>query len=323
MARAPADRRIAVGGFITSALLLFLAAIIIVSGQEGLLKSRFELRTRMDQVSGLKDGAPVWLAGVSVGSVTGIYFFFDDSLKRPRVEVRMKVKSSYRELIRSNSKIRIGTLGLLGDKYLAMTLGDPEKPIVKDGDYLESTSPVDFEALLQQSSWVIDDATKAVRSAKEIVTKINKGTGTIGLLVNNPILFHDLKELLDLIENVGQKVARNEGTIGRLFNESDLYVHLDTLIQELAWLADTMRTSKGTFKKFISDTSLYVNINSIVTRLDTIITRIEKSQGTLGAVINERELYDALNSTISSVDSIVQAIKEDPGKFINVKVRIF
>ncbi|RKZ30019.1 hypothetical protein DRQ33_08255, partial [bacterium] len=60
-----ADRKIAVGGLITAAILLALVAIIIISGEEGLLRSRYELRTRMDRVNGLQVGAPVWLEGVN------------------------------------------------------------------------------------------------------------------------------------------------------------------------------------------------------------------------------------------------------------------
>lgn len=323
MVRHRADRRVAVGGLISAAFLLAMAAIIIVSGQEGLLRHRYELRTRMDQVSGLQVGAPVWLAGVNVGSVSDIVFIPRDSTGHTKLEVRMKIKRSVKDLIREDSNARIGTLGLLGDKYVAISLGSLGKRILENGDYIKSTNPIDFEALLSRGVDVFDDITYTVHSFKRIAKKIDEGEGTLGLLVNDPNIYVNLDKLLKIVERMAVKVERNEGTIGLLFNDTTLYWRSQRALSELAALTDTLKRGEGTLKMLLRDPTLYNKIITSVNRVDSLIARIQHGKGTAGALIGDRQLYQQMMNTISGLDSLVNDIRENPGKYIKVKVSLF
>ncbi|HDG68453.1 MAG TPA: MCE family protein [candidate division Zixibacteria bacterium] len=317
------DRKIAVGGLITAALLLSLVAIIIISGQEGLLRSRYELRTRMDSVNGLQVGAPVWLAGVNVGTVSDIRFFHEKETGKTKIEVRMKIKKSVQDLIRADSRARIGTLGLLGDKYVAISLGSPDAPILKDKDYIQSTNPVDFEEMISRSIGVVDDITATVEHIKNVAEKTDKGVGTLGKLINEPALYFDLEDFFKSMEKLAKKVENNEGTVGLLFNDPSLYRNLDSALAEIAALADTLKSGNGTLKKLLRDPTLYDNMMASVARIDSLIKAIQEGEGTAGQLISNRELYDKLRSTAESLDSLIQEIKKHPSKYLKVKVSIF
>jgi len=317
------DRRVAVGGLITAAIFLALAAIIVISGQEGLLRSRYELRTRMDRVNGLQVGAPVWLAGVNVGSVSDIIFFNAGKANVTKIEVRMKIKKSIQHLIRSDSKARIGTLGLLGDKYIALTLGSQDSIMLEDKNYICSTNPVDFEELITRSVGVVDDITETAVSVKNIAKKVDNGTGTLGKLINEPLMYFDLTHLLNLVQRLTDKVNNNEGTIGLLFNNPSLYHHLDTTLMEISSLTDTIKRGQGTLKKLLKDSTLYNNMVSSIAKIDSLVEQIQTGQGTTGALISNKELYNKLVSSVVSLDSLVQDIKKNPGKYLKVKVSLF
>jgi len=318
-----ADRKVAVGGLIVAAVFLALVAIIVISAQEGFLRKRYELRTLMEQVNGLQDGAPVWLAGHPIGNVSGIIFITDDSTGEVKLEVRMKINKKYQPLITSNSKVRIGTLGLLGDKYVAMTLGSPDSVMLQDRDYLQSTSPIDFEELISRSVGVIDDFTATTSSFKEIVAKVNEGTGTLGKFVNDPNLYFDFEKFFMSVEKLSSKVEKNEGTIGLLFNDPGLYHHLDSALIEIASLADTLKSGEGTLKQLLRDPKLYNNMVASVARIDSLIIQIQMGKGTTGQLISNAELYNRIVSSVSSLDSLVSEIKNNPGKFLKVKVSLF
>ncbi len=323
MIKSKMDKRIAVGGLISAAFLLAMAAIIVISGQEGLLRHRYELRARMDKVNGLQVGAPVWLAGVNVGSVSDIIFIKNDTTGRTRIEIRMKIKSGVQDLIREDSNARIGTLGLLGDKYVAISLGTPNKRVLQNGDYITSANPIDFEGLLSKGVNVFDDVTATVHSFKDIARKINKGEGTLGKLVNNSSLYFNLEKFLNSVEQMAAKVERNEGTIGLLFNDTTLYWHSSQALTELAALADTLKRGEGTLKMLLRDKTLYNNMISAVGRIDTLVSQIQSGKGTTGALISDRQLYEKMASSIAGLDSLVKDIKKNPSKYLKVKVSLF
>lgn len=318
-----ADRRIAVGGLITAAIFLALVAIIIISGQEGFLRRRYELRTYMDQVNGLQVGAPVWLAGVNVGSVSDIIFIPQDSTGKTKLEVRMRIKTGVQPLIRKDSRARIGTLGLLGDKYVAVTPGSSDSLMLKDKDFIKSTNPIDFEELISRSVGVVDDLTASVTSFKSIASKIDEGTGTMGKLINDPILYFDIEDFFAAVQKLADKVNKNEGTIGLLFNDPSLYHNLDSAMLEFAALADTLKSGDGTLKMLLRDPTLYENMIETVARIDTLIGRVQSGEGTAGSLISDKELYNRLVSSVASLDSLVRDIKGNPTKYLNLKFSLF
>jgi phospholipid/cholesterol/gamma-HCH transport system substrate-binding protein len=99
----------------------------------------YTIHASFDDVSGLKPGDPVEIAGVQVGKVTAI------SLHDGRAQVSMRLNDGVR--VDSDAIAAIKTSGLIGDKYVSIALGAGEK-ILKDGDALRQT----------QSAFVLEDA---------------------------------------------------------------------------------------------------------------------------------------------------------------------
>jgi phospholipid/cholesterol/gamma-HCH transport system substrate-binding protein len=91
------------------AIVMTLTLIFLLSGEGGFSWQQYELRTRFDNIAGLKPGAPVRVAGVEVGNVSATRFDGD------RVDVAMKVNEKYRPLITSESVAVLGSVSLLGE----------------------------------------------------------------------------------------------------------------------------------------------------------------------------------------------------------------
>ncbi len=85
------------------------------------------MRIVMDDVAGLKVGAPVWLAGVDVGVVTDI--LFADPKNSNEVSIDIEVDTDALKKIGPDSKITIKTRGLMGEKYVDIT---PFKAVLRN-----------------------------------------------------------------------------------------------------------------------------------------------------------------------------------------------
>src|SRR5437762_724573 len=80
-----------------------------------------------------------------------------DKIRMPRhsgekVTVVMKLKKATQEVIKKDSVASIETEGLLGAKYVAVSLGSTQSEPVRDGDGIGSRPPLDLGELAKKAS---------------------------------------------------------------------------------------------------------------------------------------------------------------------------
>src|SRR5690606_15409367 len=112
-----------VGFFVSLGLVLLMVFIFVLGGERGLLSKQSRYSVSFHSVDGLKPGSPVRLAGVEVGKVTAIRFFDDPA--DPRVRVEMNVLARYADRLRENSTTASGSLGVLMDKVIEISMCSP------------------------------------------------------------------------------------------------------------------------------------------------------------------------------------------------------
>lgn len=110
---------IAVGAFMLAGFLAFIILAFKVSGLTSYAGSKtFEISASFDNVGDLKVRAPVTLAGVKIGEVTGI-ILDPESLS---AKVGMRIVAGHNQ-IPLTSSARILTQGILGSNYIGLTPG--------------------------------------------------------------------------------------------------------------------------------------------------------------------------------------------------------
>ena len=111
-----------VGIFVVASLAALLVMVLIVAQQEGLFQEYVKYRTIFKNVSGLKAGSEVHLAGVTVGNVLSTAINPEGN-----IVVTFQVLKKNSDRIREDSRSTIGFMGLLGDKSLDLTSGSLNK----------------------------------------------------------------------------------------------------------------------------------------------------------------------------------------------------
>jgi phospholipid/cholesterol/gamma-HCH transport system substrate-binding protein len=120
-----------------------IAALAILSFRLGNLSlfppPSYTLYANFDDVSGLKSGDSVQIAGVSVGKVVAI------SLKDDRAHVALQIDEGVQ--VDSDAIASVMTSGIIGDKYVSISPGAGER-MLKNGDTIRLT----------QSAFVLEKA---------------------------------------------------------------------------------------------------------------------------------------------------------------------
>jgi phospholipid/cholesterol/gamma-HCH transport system substrate-binding protein len=192
------SRAARLGVFIVMTLAIFVAGVFIIGGKQYLFRSTYRLKAQFDNVVGLDAGADVRVGGVHSGTVRSILLPHQPGEK---VTVIMDLGKSTHEIIKQDSVATIETEGLLGNQFLALSLGSSASAEVKDGDLISSLPPLEMADLFQKTSNILDTSQQAIQNATQatanlnsISAKINRGEGTAGALVNNKQLYTNLEQ---------------------------------------------------------------------------------------------------------------------------------
>src|SRR4051812_28504100 len=118
------------GVFVLLGVIVFTFAIFALGQKSGLFTRRTTLYVSFSDISGMTVGTPVRLAGLEVGSVAELSF--PAELDQKRTLVRLVVQTKYMNRIREDSRAFIGSNGLLGDKIVNISMGDPRSPRLAD-----------------------------------------------------------------------------------------------------------------------------------------------------------------------------------------------
>ena len=181
------------GVFVVLALLILSSGVFLIGSKEAMFQSTYPVKANFHNVAGLIEGADVRVGGTHQGTVKRI-----DLPRRPDqdVTVLMDLKASTRDVVKSDSLVSIRSEGLVGDKYVEVSFGSPEAEPVRKEDTLKSEPPVDISDLVKKAGDILNTTNDAVESIKgtasnldSISTKIDRGQGTAGALVNDKKIY--------------------------------------------------------------------------------------------------------------------------------------
>jgi phospholipid/cholesterol/gamma-HCH transport system substrate-binding protein len=96
-----------------------------------------------DNISGVKKGSSVQIAGVPVGTVTRVALNADNV-----AEISMKVEKTLK--IPTDSMASVKSQGIIGDKYIQITLGGDSQLLQEGGKLVDTESAVDIESLISK-----------------------------------------------------------------------------------------------------------------------------------------------------------------------------
>jgi phospholipid/cholesterol/gamma-HCH transport system substrate-binding protein len=326
------------------AIVMALILIFLLSAAGGFFWQRYGIKTVLTNIAGLKTGAPVRVAGVEVGSVTGVAFLGD------RVEVMMEVGKENRPRITTTSVASLGSVSLLGEAAIDITSSSQGTPI-PDWGYVPSGRATGTMAdVTQQASVGLEAAAELVKdvrsgrgtlgrlftdetlyreltglvsSAEDVANSINRGRGTLGRLANDPAAARALEGSLENLQAMTARIRAGEGSLGKLLNDDALATSMKSASANLDAFTGRINRGEGTLGKLATEQELYNRLNSVSDRLDKVVGALQQGDGTAGQLLQDKRLYENMNGTMAELRDLVAAIRKDPKRFLNVRVSLF
>ncbi len=294
-------------GLLVIAVAVILGLFVFYGTREALFASTSDYRTFLPDVSGLKKGAPVRLAGLEVGTIRDVSLAGVGAERTQQTQITFTVRSEYRDYLRSDSLAYVTTEGLLGESVLEIDPGQTGD-LIPPGAVVPGTQKGNIKQVVQNVEQITGDV-------RLLIADVRAGKGTLGKLFTDPSLYDRADASVRQFQSLTAKAAAGEGTLGKLMVSEELYDQLKGTATTIDEVAQDLRSGKGTLGKLIYETAVYDQAENFTKRMERMATRVESGEGTLGKLIYKDELHDNANQTFANAREITRKLNEGEGSF--------
>lgn len=334
----PRSIEVKVGLLILVAIAILTGFVVIMGGMS--FQPTFVLFAEFDNPGGVQPGAPVRIAGVNIGKVKEIEFRGGlepggNGGRAALIRLRLAIEKRYNNAIHDNAVFYVTSQGVLGEQYLAIDPGSPDRPHVTEGRVMRGIDPPRLDLVLSEGYELLHTTASVLRENRtqisEMFTNLQhtlKGTGEF---------FDRNKDRLDRIAaNLEQitvdtddlvRAARNRYVdspqVTRIINNLDTATTAITRDSEpllrdaRQTLANLNRLSASVgapeqqvaLKQTVADLAeIARRARSAAADAQTILAHIKKGSGSVGALVMDEQIYDDLQE-------MVRDLKHNPWKF--------
>ena len=279
------------------------------SGGTSIFSTKKTLHTMVTTAVGLMPGAPVRLSGVEVGKVTSVTLVGKSTTEQ--VDVQMTIEEGAWALIKNDSKATLGTIGMLGDKYIEITPGTPGLPNLSEGDYIPGQSTGDLLTLMDEVPEIMGNIRDLSRALAKLARHLDGSEGTLGKLLYSDSLYN-------LMLGAGEQASDIASTLKK--DLPQLSSNLRETLERINALADAMQDTSGTLGMVLSSRTLYDRIDHISANLASLTDSLRAGKGTAGALLSDETMYADLHKTILDLQNLLTDMRANPKKYVTFKI---
>lgn len=324
--------------------LMFALSILILATSLyflGSFQETVKYRIEFPKVNGLAVDSPVHFNGVPIGRVTKIVLAeATDPGESVPIVVSIAVHRSAKDHIRLSSVADIKSIGVLGDKYILVLTPDYAAPLLDEDGFIQPTvKSLDVDALLEQGTDFVSDASQITENLKALLKQMAEGDGIFQRLIGDPALAQQLsttvtstlakmdqdntllalllsdpafaaqvkKDVLNLTQNLNtltEKVNGNDGLVPALLNDpqykEQVIGKLDRFLNQANAMMDRMSSGKGLLYKLTEDEAYAKRVS----------TNIEKASHHLASILEKIDEGDGSASLLVNDPRLYQGLYE-------------
>lgn len=237
------------------------------------------------------------------------------------VQVIMKIEHTYKNWLRKDSSVGVGSIGLLGDKYIDISLGRSEfPPETNDKNMVVITGKkeTDFREIITGIDDLVGNFGVLSQRFRNLTNKMEEGT--VAQFIGDRSFYDNLNSTIKEAEHtlkasteLLQEVKGGKGTVGRLISEDRLYKDINATTARANEILEKINSAQGVLGKLINDDTLYKKADSMIESADVIAARIKNGQGTLGKLSQDEALYEQTRVTMQKLSGIIDDLEKGQG----------
>lgn len=287
-----------VGAVVVAALALLLLGLALITGRSG---ASSDYIVRYHNVTGLRDGAPVFYQGYRIGQVAHVTP--ERSADGTRYKITLAIRHDWP--IPQDSPARLQSSGLLADVSIGISEGASRQVLAPGGELKGIEGANIFDAMNELAGQVNGLVRTQIAPLIQLLSqRVDSITGTLDK--TTPVLMQQTLALLDRMNRASDALndvlnPKNRAAIaGTLADVRDLSAQLritrETLDHALGDLAGIARDNRPDLRRSVEDLSHV--LQALSSRMDVITHHLESSSRNLDEF--SREIRRSPNRLILS-----------------------
>jgi phospholipid/cholesterol/gamma-HCH transport system substrate-binding protein len=329
------NRSIRVGLLVSGALFILMVFLFFIGSEQKIFARKNEYEVRLENVTGLSQGNPVRMSGVTIGTIRDIKLPQDP--KQKQVEILLMIDRNYAERIRGDSRARLKKLGLLtGDSYIDVSAGTPKFPVLEPGKIIPAQRGTDVEALITSGEDLVENLVQISFSLKNILQRVDRGEGLLGEITTSPETKQRLTDtLLTTLNKTNAALAHMEsgkGLAGKLIYDDQYGEELTASIAGAARSMQTLtakiqqsfETGEGMVPALLNDPEgkrrvyeVIENLRATSANLSTFTTTLQTGQGLVPRLLSDKaygdEALSEFTALVKQLNAVVTKINNGEG----------
>ncbi|ANM29058.1 hypothetical protein ABI59_04800 [Acidobacteria bacterium Mor1] len=317
-------RDLTIGVVAALALSILSLAVMVVGEESAFFAQKTDYRVIFPDTIGLRQGSPVMISGVQVGTVRKVRLPTDTAAEG--IEVVLGVDNLHAPRIREGSRAALRILQLLsGEKYVEIVTGTADSaPLPANAEI----PLLDEEGLLEQGEYIADNLNDVTQSLKGILEPLERGESLLGEMIQNPEFgrkgLDDLQGILNNLEKVTGQIRSGRGFAGRLLYDQEFAGKVDDLgsaIEDLAGLLGEVGAEKTSLRELLAEDGplrgAAENLRTASASFSRTAEKIETGDGLLSKLIHDEEFSrstaEDLSATLANLREITDKINRGEG----------
>jgi phospholipid/cholesterol/gamma-HCH transport system substrate-binding protein len=299
-ARQHNKRAVIVGIFIFFGIAILMAGILVLGGERKSFQKTITLSAVFNDVSGLQKGNNILFSGVKVGTVKKVRL-----TSNGHVEVEMRIEEKAEDFIPRDSKAKIASDGLIGNRIIVIYGGTPGTATVKTGDSLESEVPLHSAEMMNTLQESNKNLSQITNDFKLVSKRLADGEGTVGKLLTDETLATQLEITSQRLQTASANIIL---LASNLAEYTAKFQQKGTLMNDL--VTDTL------FFTNLKAASLQIeqaskNAKELTNNLSEVSYKLKDSSNVAGVLFNDQESAARLRIAIQNVQSGTKKFDED------------
>jgi phospholipid/cholesterol/gamma-HCH transport system substrate-binding protein len=310
MATKPKEKTIRVGLLAAAALLVLMIFVFFIGSEQKIFSRKNEYRVRLDNVTGLAEGNPIKISGVTVGVIKDITLPADPKMRD--VDIVLMVDRKYADRIRTDSRARLKKLGLIaGDSYIDISPGSPKFDAVEPGSQIPAARQTNVDQLISSGEDLVDNFVQISYSLKNVLGRIDRGEGLIGELTSAPETKQRITDTflttLNKTNAILGHVESGKGLVGKLVYDDTFAASFTGSLQEsahslqalVANVEGSLKTGQGAIPALLNDPEgkkkvldLVENLRLASANLAALTQSYQSGQGIVPRLMNDKAYAD-------------------------------
>jgi len=280
-----------VGLFVLVGLVLTTALMVQFSKSGALFTSTYHITMVTRNIAGLKDGASITMAGVTVGNVESAELSEDGRT----VKIRLRILTRYQ--IHRDARFTIDQSGFLGDQFVGIVPTENKEPMLKDGDEVPGQEPFNFQEIARSAAGLMQRIDQTVSKLNEAVTRVDTLLLSEATLTNLSGAISNLRTVSDrgisVVERVDRLIQTNAPAV-------------DVAVSNLVAFSRELNEVSGEFQELIATNRLPVsvtlsNLQTATAQVNHILDGVERGDGLVGAMLKNPEMQQQASMLVSNL----------------------